>query len=603
MLMICRSRTKERGAILILTTLLVMTIILPLAGLAIDLTILYIVQAKLWEAIDGAALEGGHLMGTTPQDIGKLAGQVCKANFPEGYWNAYNLQCVAKPSMPEAPDYMYKVAVTGSAQVPLLFMKVFQTTDASVSASAEASRRQARVVLVLDRSGSMAGSPLTTLKNAAASFVTKFNGGYDEMGFVVFGTSAVVGYPILNSGPYVFSPTDPNGGPNSAFKAKNGNNASGTICCDMIYAINKIGSGGATSMAEGLSLAFIELQKAHNISMSTNHYDVKRSVIVLFTDGVPNMLPVYLNSPDALNASMATDVPNYYVAGVRSPGNNLLLPSPNPYPSTLTKTANKSNCKFNYPSNLKTGTNTRGVTLADMGQKANMMVGVMGSGQAPSTSFTYNFALQQMLSLDTTHYTGGSGASAWSLKAVATDETFGTAITTGVTGCDSLGTSNATQNLNNIYTDLKTIPPWDLFGNLTTDLGVGHKASSASTFPKSTSVSFNNFNSMTTTGKGTQINIAAWNAVDNAANRIRNDLGTTSLATNPTIYAIGYSGTGGTDDVLLARVANDPNQSNYGATNAYNSDQMPGQYFPASDDNAIVDAFNKIGSILLNLSH
>jgi Flp pilus assembly protein TadG len=61
---ICGSRLNQRGTAFIMFTLMLLTVILPLAGLAIDLTIMYVVQAKLWEAVDGAALEGGRLIGT-----------------------------------------------------------------------------------------------------------------------------------------------------------------------------------------------------------------------------------------------------------------------------------------------------------------------------------------------------------------------------------------------------------------------------------------------------------------------------------------------------------------------------------------------------------
>jgi len=613
MLSICRSKRKQRGAIMILYTFMLMTLIIPLTGLAIDLTILYIVQAKLWEAIDGAALEAGHLMGTTTESLtaqATLAQQICATNFPTGYWNAYGLNCVATPSLPAAPDYMYKVDITARVNVPLWFMKVFQSSDAVVSASAQSSRRQARVVLVLDRSGSMAGSPFTSLKSAAASFVTKFNGGYDQLGLVVFGTSGVVVYPILNNGPYNFqtniqpvSNTDPNGGPNTQFKAVNGNNAAGTSCCDMIYAINKLGSGGATNMSEGLSLAYIELQKGHNTSMSANGYDVMRSVIVLFTDGVPNMFAGYLNSPDAQGLAM-THVVSYPVSGVLSPGNNLLLAPKNAFPvagPTPTPTPGNSNCLYN-PLNT-------GVTAAKIGLQANQMIGILGAGAAPGSFTSNENGLIQMASTDSlSPYAGGSGSSAWSLQHGATDEAYGNAIdnTAAVTGCLSLAHADATNNnsLSYAYThyqDLAKLPAWDFYGNNLTALGNGYTYSTATSFPTGTSYT-GNVSGVGDSALGQQLNIAAWNAVDNAANRIRSDIGTDPSNVNPTIYTIGYSGTGGTDDMLLARVANDPNQSTYGSGSAYNQTQAAGQYFPVSDNNAIVDAFNKIGSILLNLS-
>src|ERR1039457_4913558 len=47
---------RKRGSTLVLFTLMLPTLLIPLMGLGIDATMLYIVQAKLSAATDGAAL-------------------------------------------------------------------------------------------------------------------------------------------------------------------------------------------------------------------------------------------------------------------------------------------------------------------------------------------------------------------------------------------------------------------------------------------------------------------------------------------------------------------------------------------------------------------
>lgn len=611
---ICRSRRNQRGAMMILFTLMLMTVVIPLAGLAIDLTIMYIVQAKLWEAVDGAGLEAGRLIGTTSGSIQSLAVQACQANFPSGYWASGPVTCSAVYNPGNASNgYKYTVDVSATVQAPTVFMKVFQLPGVIVSSTAEASRRPTRVVMVLDRSGSMAAL-VSTLQTQASAFVKMFTPNFDELGFVAFGNTGIVGYPVKNPGPYNFDPTDTTGGPDTSFYSQQGG------CCDEVYGINQMVSGGATNMSEGLSLAYIELQKAHYRDFGLTNVDITNNVIVLFTDGVPNMFSAYLNSPDQQGKAMT--VAGYPVPNVTSPGNSLLQLNPFPYPSPYkgySAVAGRSNCEYNYnynynsstwqSNNLDAAKNKNGIALATAQAAANQMIGIIGSGCAPS-SFTCNYGLVQMASLDTS-YAGGSGSSAWSMHWLGNDEGGGTLQTirnTGpVTNCNNLGNGHTTNPLftNNGTPDVASIPPWDLYGNLTTDMvdvtgaKQGHTVSSATSFPKTTTYSgtigTNDGNN------GVQLNIAAWNAVDNAANRIRSDMTTMKVI----IYTIGYSGNGGTDDVLLSRVANDPKQrTTYGSKNstAFNSSQRQGQYFPASDSNAIADAFAKIAGMVLNLT-
>ncbi len=66
--------------------------------------------------------------------------------------------------------------------------------DASIC---PAIRRNIDVMLVLDRSGSMAGQKITDAKTAAKSFVDKLNGTYDRGGLVSFSTTASMDQTLL----------------------------------------------------------------------------------------------------------------------------------------------------------------------------------------------------------------------------------------------------------------------------------------------------------------------------------------------------------------------------------------------------------------------
>ena len=154
MRILSRAKAVRRGSTLVLFTLMLPTMLIPLAGLGIDATMLYIVQAKLAAAVDGAALGAGRLLGTlaSPNEI---AGEFLTANFrangTAGFWGAFNLT----PTIAVSLGTTKSVHVTATADVPLLFARIFGFPTARVSAAAMATRRDSRVVLVIDRSGSM----------------------------------------------------------------------------------------------------------------------------------------------------------------------------------------------------------------------------------------------------------------------------------------------------------------------------------------------------------------------------------------------------------------------------------------------------------------
>src|SRR5262249_46462840 len=111
--------------------------------------------------------------------------------------------------------------------------------------------------------------------------------GTDELGLVVLGGSSVVGYPAAR--PWTTTISSTNGGPNTTFNDGTSN--------DMVHQISFIQGASATSTAEALSLAYIELQKAHMRDLAGGT-DGKLNAIVFFTDGAPTSGTFYLNDND-----------------------------------------------------------------------------------------------------------------------------------------------------------------------------------------------------------------------------------------------------------------------------------------------------------------
>jgi hypothetical protein len=257
--------------------------IIPLVGLAVDATMLYIVQAKLAVAVDGAALGAGRLLGTLANPT-EIAGEFLKANFPDHYWGAYNLQ----PDISITTSLStHTISVAATVDVPLLFMRILKQDHSTVAASAVATRRDSRVMLVLDRSYSMRNN-IADLRTAATTFTNMFTAGTDQLGLVVFGGSAMVAYPttihLSATGPNTHYADPPGGG---------GDN--------MLTMINAMEVGSDTGTSEGLWLAYQELKKAYSLDLDPS----RLNAIVLFTDGVPNGFTAFFNDPSSGGANNA----------------------------------------------------------------------------------------------------------------------------------------------------------------------------------------------------------------------------------------------------------------------------------------------------------
>ena len=298
-----RSRRNQRGGTLVLVMVMLPFFLVPLIGLGIDATMLYIVQAKLSAAVDGAALGAGRLLGTNA-DTREIAGEFLNVNFPAGYWGSRNLA----PNITVINNLgFHRINVAATVDVPLLFMRILGTNSTAVAANASATRQDTRVMLVLDRSNSMnTTDPVShlnvfnTMKSSASQFTGMFTPGVDELGLVVFGGSSFVAYPAET---LPFS-TDPHGsgGPDTSF-------ATSSTAGPMFNQISATTAGGGTSMAEALTLAYIELQKAHYRDLAAGS-DTRLNAIVLFTDGVPSVLAV--NPNDSAGNALKTTSPCTY---------------------------------------------------------------------------------------------------------------------------------------------------------------------------------------------------------------------------------------------------------------------------------------------------
>ncbi len=262
-----RSEARQRGQVLIIVGLS-LAVLIGAVGLAVDSGRAYGVKARLNAAVDAAAIAAARALSEGADDNARRANAVAvgerffQMNYPDGFLGS-------TPSAPtitavhEASGY-WRVNASATANMPTTFMRVLAgDTVVAPSAAGEAIRRDLDVMLVMDVSGSLSASDLSTLKQAATnSFIRRFSAGAngDRVGVVSFSSGAVVDVAINKTAARGFDRTAVNN------------------------AISGLPGGGATASAEGMRKALGELDAVPaNVRSSLR-------VILFFSDGAPNVV-------------------------------------------------------------------------------------------------------------------------------------------------------------------------------------------------------------------------------------------------------------------------------------------------------------------------
>jgi Flp pilus assembly protein TadG len=257
----------ERGASLVVFTLVFAFVLVPMMGLGIDAAVQYWIKAKLSAAVDSAALAAarslnvGSTIASQTANAQAVGRQFFAANFPPGtmgttVFGGAQLPNSVSITVTAANNF---ITVNASAEVmaPLYFMKLLHFSSGTITATSQTTRRNANIILVLDRSGSMANASnsCAALVSSVESFANQFVDGRDQIGMITFSTSANVDYA-----------------PTIYFK-------SGSPSLNSV--INTMVCVGATSTAHGLTLAYNEIKNVINQPGALN-------VILFFTDGQAN---------------------------------------------------------------------------------------------------------------------------------------------------------------------------------------------------------------------------------------------------------------------------------------------------------------------------
>ncbi len=255
------NRHRERGQTIIMLSIMAVVLFL-FAGLAIDSGFAYITKANLSKAVDAACLQGmrNRYRGEGTATI--LAQNSFTANYPKTSLNSQTPQF--QGNFADGPSGNRVFNVSATANINTFFMRLVPGPSAvSIGASAQSTRADLVMSLVLDRSGSMSNDGgASALPPAVVDFVNRFDNNLDQVSMVSFAGNDTVNVART----YNFT------GPiTSAAKAMSFN--------------------GATYAYGGL----VDARAQNSVAVPAGRSVVK--AVVFFTDGIANTIQDNLSCP------------------------------------------------------------------------------------------------------------------------------------------------------------------------------------------------------------------------------------------------------------------------------------------------------------------
>jgi Flp pilus assembly protein TadG len=245
---------NQKGTIIVIFALSLIVLI-GFAALGTEVGKWYLTRAELSKAVDAAAFSGAaNFSAGNPIDIVDLAKDFGKENFKAGYLGTEtgDRSVAFTATIQEGGQ----LEVTGTTSSLAILARFFGIDQVAVAAKGVAKKNDVEIMMVLDRSGSMAGSPIGDLKDAARGFLEYYQDTQDKdkIGLVSFATGVRVNY-ALN-----FNYDTP-----------------------IRNAINSLSAKGATNIEDALSQAGAQFEDQTPVTPARR----KQQYIVFFTDGRP----------------------------------------------------------------------------------------------------------------------------------------------------------------------------------------------------------------------------------------------------------------------------------------------------------------------------
>jgi Flp pilus assembly protein TadG len=535
------SDRRRRGFVLVLTTILLLVLI-PVSGLAVDAVLLYALKAKLSTAADASAIAAarslnvGLTLAEQEESARQRAVDFFRANFPPNEWNTRNHHVFAVVA--ETSFRTRTVTVSAAIDAPHYFMRWLGFTSTRITALGKASRRDVNLVLVLDRSGSMGSaadptSACSVMKASAATFTNMFAEGRDRLGFVAYGSGYRVGFtPSMNF--------------------KTGGTAS------MPGRLASMNCLGATSTAMALWKGY-ELLQAVDEPGALN-------LLLLFTDGWPNGVTASYpirRVTDTRYGGVRNDSSTTRNINTRMDFSHSSTSTQYSMPPSPCRVGNTSSPPYHYYNMRCTNSSCSSYSsFSAPGWNPNFLpppvVGVLTQAAGDADTLTTGATVGPLLEEDPSLTHSG---------------------TTLVSGLNDCAASTAVSNSwTSVRRDIAFIPDTDLYGNSTR----GYMTFSSAMVFGSTHPHANRIRPDVPRA----VTRAAMNATDSAASRIRND---TYL--NPTIYVIGL---GAVNDISNQRIANEGQM--------VDPDRPAGLYVYAPTPTELNYAFVRVASEILRIA-
>lgn len=183
---------NDRGAFAVIFAL-VLLVLLGFTALGIEAGRWYLVRAELAKGVDAGALVAAKNISNPFVDPVAIAREFGEENFRAGYIDTpgsgtgqvqFSAQMLAEN----------RVSVRGDVNATAHLARLFGVSTIPVSVTGVAQRRDVEIMMILDRSGSMAGTKMTDLKRAANSFLDFFveTQAEDRVGLISFATTVTL---------------------------------------------------------------------------------------------------------------------------------------------------------------------------------------------------------------------------------------------------------------------------------------------------------------------------------------------------------------------------------------------------------------------------
>jgi Flp pilus assembly protein TadG len=355
------SRLRKLHGQILLTFTILLPILLLFVGLALDFGLAYVTKASLSKAVDSAALQGMRNINQGTATATRIAQSAFNVNYGSGIGRNTNPPVVNIAFSTDANNNAV-VNVTATATINTFFLGLLSGYKTlNINATAQATRPQLIMSLVLDRSGSMnLNGGAQALPPAVDNFLTYFDNNTDQVADVSFSSIATIDVPI-------------------------GTGFVGPITT----AVNKMVFGGGTFSQAGLQDGQAQI---NSIPVAAGADVVK--VAVFFTDGWANTVNNTLNCPPSTSVNFGGCAPPEAAVGwcsgisfMKPTTGNGMACGATQFPSQLTGSTEPIT-----EANVSNDAMYRSVQVANAMQAQNIVIYSIGLGDKISEAFLQQVA-------------------------------------------------------------------------------------------------------------------------------------------------------------------------------------------------------------------